>query len=329
MTAVAFLHRGATKLSESDFSPAQLAKHKPGLQRRASGATVEATGFQPVETLLAKRNGPVRERRFGLRGEACFGRCATQNGLWLLGLPSSPAPEEFIDGSDKVNGAWWRPDPATQDHSVGNIFAIVSIGIRSVLMDDVPIEINACEESLTARVGEELGVGKLGCGGLRIASNRTSRHGCIGAQFHLVLEQIVKAVVGHSHEDEIGRLTANLETEAGAFHLDKDGCAPAMRCTAGGNTLSIFGAYDEGALLEAWNDGDALRFGGNVKRNAFVGRSHQGVKDLVGSVDAAIELAHAIFLGRGDSGNREEESDGGQAFMHSLSDPLQVLPSGL
>jgi hypothetical protein len=108
-----------------------------------------------------------------------------------LGLPSSPSPEEFIYGSDKVNGPRGRRDPAAQDHLVWDIFTVERIGIRSVLVDDVPIKIDASEESLTARVGEELGVGKLGSGGLRIATNRTSRYGCIAAQLDLVLEQLV------------------------------------------------------------------------------------------------------------------------------------------
>ena len=61
---------GRHKLPESDFSPAQLAKREPGLRRRASGATVKATGFSPWKRLRKKRAfrpGPLRPKLPGCR----------------------------------------------------------------------------------------------------------------------------------------------------------------------------------------------------------------------------------------------------------------------
>src|SRR6185437_13781541 len=132
--------------------------------------------------------------------------------------------------------------------------SVICGGIVLVLIDVVAGEIESGEEAFAARVGEELGIGQGGDRCLGVAADRSGGSCDVTTELDLLLQHVLHALVVGADEDEIGRLPAGLETEAGAGDLDEDRSAPPMVTAAGGDTLPILTAKDEGALLEAGHD---------------------------------------------------------------------------
>ena len=114
--------------------------------------------------------------------------------------------------------------------------------------------------------------------------------------------------MGYSYENEVGRLTASLEAEAGTCELDEGRSAPAMAGAAGDDALAVFGADDEGTLLEAGNHYDAGSMRGYAIGKAVIGGVHEFMKNLMGCVDARIEFGLVSCVGVGaDEGGKQYE----------------------
>lgn len=198
--------------------------------------------------------------------------------------------EELGDRLDEVAAGERGLDAAAEDGLEGNVFAVVGAGIVLVLIDNVAGEVDASEEALAARVGEKLRVGEDGGGGLRVAADRACGCRDVSAEFDLILQKALEALVVGGDEDEIRGLTAGLEAEACAGHLDEDGGAPAMAGAAGQQTLTVLRSDEEGSLFEAGNDRYAGRLGGDLDGNALIRCGHQFVQDGVGSRDALTDF---------------------------------------
>src|SRR5579863_9020328 len=142
--------------------------------------------------------------------------------------------------------------------------------VLGVLAHAGAVEIDAGEEPLAARVGEQLcshlPVGR----GLGIASHRAGGCGGVGANLELVLEQILKAALIHCDQHEVGRLAADLQSPGAARHADEHRRAPAMTGAAGYHALSILRAEDERALDEAGDHAHAGSLAKNVQGDASV-----------------------------------------------------------
>src|ERR1700761_8608627 len=112
---------------------------------------------------------------------------------------------------------------------------------------------------------------------------------------------MVQSAVATADQDEVGGLAANLESEAGAGHLNKNWSAPTIGSPAACNALAVFAAKDKSALLKAGYDNDALCRSGDVQRNALVRRVHEFVQNGVRRVDAVDEFLRRLGLhgGRG------------------------------
>src|SRR6185312_15681303 len=93
-------------------------------------------------------------------------------------------------------------------------------GVVLILREHRAIEVDAGEQPLAARIGQELGV-ELPVGtGLRISAHRTSRRSGISTNLELVLQHVLKTLLVHSYEHQIRRLSADLEAEAASSKLD-------------------------------------------------------------------------------------------------------------
>ena len=185
---------------------------------------------------------------------------------------------------------------------------VVGFGVLDVLVDDVAIEVDAGEEALVAGVGEEAGIGELGGGGLRVATDGAGGYGDVAAELDLVMQETLCAVVGDGYEDEVGGLAADLEAEAGTGELDEGRSAPAMAGAAGDDALAVLTADDEGSFLEAGNDGDAGSVRGYAIGKAVVGGVHEFVKNFMGCIDASIEFGFVSCVGVGaDEGGEQYE----------------------
>jgi len=206
--------------------------------------------------------------------------------------------EHLVDGADEVHGSGLGLYVTGEDGLIGDIGAVVGGGIVGVLVDYVAGEVDACEDALAARVGEEGCVGGFGGRGLGVTSDGAGSYADVAAELDLVVEEAVEGVVGGADEDEICGLATSLEAEAGTGELDEGRCAPAVASTAANDTLTILSAKDEGSFFEAGDDGDAGGFGGDVIRDAFVGGCHELMQDHVGCFDALIELCN-VGCGRG------------------------------
>ena len=124
------------------------------------------------------------------------------------------------------------------------------------------------------------------------STGRSLGYGDVATKLDLIGEQAVEGVVRHGDEDEVGILAADLETEAGAGKLNEGRRAPAMAGAAGDDSLAVLSADDEGALLEAGDNGDAGGAGGDVFRDALVGCGHELVENHVCGFDAVVKLLH-------------------------------------
>ena len=76
----------------------------------------------------------------------------------LLGI-ACVRVEELVDGTNEVYGARRCGNATGEDFLVGDILAVIGLGVVEVLVDHVAIEVDAGEEALVAGVGEEACVG--------------------------------------------------------------------------------------------------------------------------------------------------------------------------
>jgi len=98
-----------------------------------------------------------------------------------LGLLVGTGVEELGAGAVEVFGGGVGWDAAGEDLLVGDIGAVVGLGVFLVLVDDVAGEVDSGEDAFGAGVGEEGGVGELGGGGLGVASDGAGGDGGVRA----------------------------------------------------------------------------------------------------------------------------------------------------
>lgn len=129
--------------------------------------------------------------------------------------------EELPYGTNEVKRGRMGFDGARQDGLEARIVAVVGDGVVGVLVHDIAVEVDASEDALVAGVGQESGVGQLGGGGSGGTAHGAGCDGDVSAKFDLIGQEVIEARLGDGDQDEVGRLTAGLETEAGTGELDE------------------------------------------------------------------------------------------------------------
>jgi len=224
----------------------------------------------------------------------------------LLGI-ACVRVEELVDGTNEVYGARRCGNATGEDFLVGDILAVIGLGVVEVLVDHVAIEVDAGEEALVTGVGEEACVGEFGGGRLGVTTDGASGYGYVCAELDLVMQETLCTCVGDRYKDQVGGLAASLETEAGARQLDEGRSAPAMAGAAGDDALTIFRADNKSTLLEAGNNGDAGSMRGHAIGKAVIGSVHEFVQNCMGCVDARIEFGLVSGVGVGaDEGGKQD-----------------------
>src|SRR5581483_6565081 len=82
----------------------------------------------------------------------------------------------------------------------------------------------------------------------------------------------------HNHHHQVDAFDANLQSPASATDGYKRWSAPAVCCTAGSNSATMFAADDKSTLHQVRNHDDTLRVFHHFVRNPLVRRRHDGVK---------------------------------------------------
>jgi len=224
----------------------------------------------------------------------------------LLGI-ACVRVEELVDGTNEVYGARRCGNATGEDFLVGDILAVIGLGVVEVLVDHVAIEVDAGEEALVTGVGEEACVGEFGGGRLGVTTDGAGSYGDIRTQLDLVMQETLCTRVRDRYEDEVGSLAASLEAEAGARQLDEGGSAPAVAGAATDDALAVLSANDEGTLFEAGNNDDAGSMRGYAVGKAVIGGVHEFVKNCMGCVNARIEFGLVGGVGVGaDEGGKQD-----------------------
>src|SRR5579872_1028686 len=111
--------------------------------------------------------------------------------------------------------------------------------------------------------------------GLRIPANRSRGGGGIGADGELIGHQLIHSALAHHDQDDIGGLSAQLQSEASAFDLHSGWRAPTPAgFTAGSEPATVLAAHYKRGLLQTWNHDNALRFVEHRLRDSLIGHSH-------------------------------------------------------
>ena len=100
------------------------------------------------------------------------------------------------------------------------------------------------------------------------------------AELELVLEQFFQPAAVHDHQDQIHRLTADLQPEAAARQRQKGGLRPLALVVPGADDpLAAVPAEDKPDLHRVGNDCDGRRVLENGARDRVVGRVHDLLED--------------------------------------------------
>ena len=180
-----------------------------------------------------------------------------------------------------------------------------------VLIDVVAGEVEAGEKPFAARVGEELGVGQGGDRRLRIAAERAG--GGLMSPPSLTFSLNISCALLWL----VPTRTRSVDwppawrRKLTTIDLNEGPVSSPMVIAAGGESLAILAAYDEGALLAAGDDGSRW-LGGNPEWDAFVRCGHQLADDGGCGVDAvdeflSVSAAYAAVVtvaARQDSGQK-------------------------
>src|SRR5580692_9935556 len=137
------------------------------------------------------------------------------------------------------HGSLWHFHTALEDGLERVGVAIVDLGVITVLAHNGAVKIDTCKQALASRISQEFGVHFPIGGCLTVAPNGTSRSCRIAANLEFVLEQVLEAVLVHSHQHEISGLAANLQSPGAACHTDKDWRAPTLAGAACNHALAV------------------------------------------------------------------------------------------
>lgn len=136
-----------------------------------------------------------------------------------------------------------------QNFCIGFCLATVKkVCVVRVLRDNGSIQIDTCKDTPSHVSRRAVRIQKDVCRCCGVTPNGVRRCRRIRTNLEFGVKQILKALVVHRDQHQVGCLAADLETEAGTCESDKDGTAPSFRRSAGHNTLTI-GSSDD----EVWN----------------------------------------------------------------------------
>src|ERR1019366_1489608 len=129
-----------------------------------------------------------------------------------------------------------------------------------------------------------------------IAPYGSGSGGEIGANGEFVGHKTLHAALGHDHEDDIGGVGAELHAEAAARKTNWGRGAPTAGSAATREAAPILTAEEEGGLLHAWHNNEALRVFEEFARDSAVGCRH----DVTKSGGAVLQAFVGRFLLRGE-----------------------------
>src|ERR1700761_583343 len=213
----------------------------------------------------------------------------------------------------RVGRNWNR---AAEHLAEGKVASVLRLHIVVVVVEDRAVKGDTGEEALRARIGEELGVELPVSAGLGVTADGTCRRRSISANLELVLQHVLKALLVHRDQNQVGSLSADLPAEAAAGELDENRSAPAARCAAGSNALAVLCADNEGALLVARDDDDAGGAGKDRGRNALVGSRHDLLNHVGSTAKPLIQLVHVRSTGRDHARQHRKSAQHTQKFLH-------------
>ena len=157
--------------------------------------------------------------------------------------------------------------------------AVISIGVVLVLTHRNAVQIDARKEAPGARPGEKFSSnGNIGRS-LRVTPDGACGCRGVAANLEFAFQQILKTLLVHGDQHEVGALSADLKSERASGQANKDGAAPAVAGAAGYDTLPVFRAKYKGAFDHAGDYADADCLLCNAVGNGFVGSRHDLVDD--------------------------------------------------
>src|SRR6201996_2213127 len=161
-----------------------------------------------------------------------------------------------------------------QDLVEGVLSAVELRGIVRVLADGCSGKIDTGKESLGARPRKQFGFQRDVSRGLGIAPDGASRGRSISPNLELAMKQGLKTLVIYSDKHHICGLAAELQAKRSTAQANENRSAPTMCSAAGHDTLAIFPADNESALLHSGYYADADCLLRNTVRDRFVRCGH-------------------------------------------------------
>src|SRR5581483_6250090 len=106
-------------------------------------------------------------------------------------------------------------------------------------------------------------------------------------ELELGAKQLIHTVLIHDQHHQVHALSANLCSPASSSHREERRCAPAaIRQSARRDPAAMLSTEDEAAFDHGRDNGDTLRFGKYLIRNAVIGRRQKLINVFSGIIQA-------------------------------------------
>src|SRR5262249_17994978 len=116
-------------------------------------------------------------------------------------------------------------------------------------------------------------------GGLRIAADGSGSNRRVRANLELIADQILQPAIAVDHQDDVSRLSTNLQPQAAARQGEKRGRGPSVGAVPTKNAAAAHATYHQTRFDRAWEDGNARRLAENRSRDRLVLRGHDLAED--------------------------------------------------
>src|SRR5271169_649726 len=188
-----------------------------------------------------------------------------------------------------------------------HVLAVNGAGRVVVLLHYRTFQRQAGEHAFRARVSQHFSVHRYVSSGGSVTAYRARCHRSFTGELELAGKQMLQTTIVHDQHHQVDPFDSDLQSPTPTTNRDECGSAPAISRTARSHTTSVLAAKNEATLDQVRHDDDALGAVQYFLGNTFVGRRHNGLKNVHGFLQA-VDRVFTSRAGKREGSNQTDQT---------------------